>query len=82
MQEGMLEVRLKDSTIHVNSEWMGNLLNEHGISQNNAAFAKSVSASGQHPSQQSIRKQSSGSLARAQNARTLYTPASQASQPI
>lgn len=75
---------MKDSTFQVNSQWMGNLLTEHGINHNNRTFIKmpTPSSSSSMPSMQKQQRQPTqmpmrkiSGLTRVQNAnrRTLYT---------
>lgn len=88
MQE-MLEVRLKDSSFHVNSEWMGNILNEHGLNQsdefvktNGTATVHPTSLSQQQQQQQLQSQRQQGNVSHSQNQKTIYSTTSQASQPF
>lgn len=93
MQE-MLEVRLKDSSFHVNSEWMGNILSEHGLNQSDE-FVKTNGTPTVHPTalsqqqqqqlqrqQRHIRQQNTVSHSQQPIKKTLYSTTSQASQPF
>lgn len=93
MQE-MLEVRLKDSSFHVNSEWMGKILSEHGLNQSDE-FLKTNGTPTVYPTalsqqqqqqlqrqQRHIRQQNNVSHSQQSNKKTLYSTTSQASQPF